>query len=43
MGASIYNSYQNNQAALRGANIQSAASRDAATKSMIGNIVGSLF
>jgi hypothetical protein len=43
MQASLYNSFQNNQAALRGASMQAAASRDAATKTMIGSIAGSLF
>ena len=36
------NSYLNNKTALLGANIQAAAARDAATKSMIGSIAGSI-
>jgi hypothetical protein len=40
MQASIYNSFQNNQAALRGAGIQAGASRDAGTMGMIGQLGG---
>ncbi|MCX6963433.1 MAG: hypothetical protein NTZ08_13460, partial [Verrucomicrobia bacterium] len=36
MGASIYNSYQNNQAAMRGANIQAGATAGASQNNMMG-------
>jgi hypothetical protein len=37
MQASIYNSFQNNQAALRGANIQAGATAGASQNSMMGS------
>jgi hypothetical protein len=40
MQASIYNSYQNNQAALRAARMNSSASNNAGTMGMIGGIGG---
>jgi hypothetical protein len=43
MQAGMYNSWQNNNAAVQGANIQGGAMRDAAMMNMIGNIGGSIF
>jgi hypothetical protein len=43
MQAGMYNSWQNNNAAVMGANIQGGAMRDAAMMNMIGNIGGSIF
>jgi len=40
MQASIYNSYQNNQAALRGAQIQAGAAGQAGMMGMVGGIGG---
>jgi hypothetical protein len=42
MQAGLYNSWQNNNAAVQGANMQSRAMRDAARMGMIGNIIGAI-
>jgi hypothetical protein len=36
MQASLYNSYQNNQAAMQGANMQAGATADASKSNMLG-------
>lgn len=43
MQAGMYNSWQNNNAAIQGANLQSRAMRDAGMMGMIGQIGGSIF
>jgi hypothetical protein len=43
MQASQYNSWQNNNAAVQGANMQAGAMRDAGMMNMIGNIGSSIF
>jgi hypothetical protein len=43
MQAGMYNSWQNNNAAVLGANMQAGAMRDAGMMNMIGNIGGSIF
>jgi hypothetical protein len=43
MQAGMYNSWQNNNASVLGANMQAGAMRDAGMMNMIGNIGGSIF